>query len=89
VAGTAARSEPEEGPAGCAAGQAVKLTSSGANNAFIAGPLKGVTLWVDAGPTLYASRATSLFGSGCGCGSILCRAEFDRGSGNALERRAL
>jgi polygalacturonase len=52
---------------GCAAGQAVKLTSSGANDAFISGPLqvKGVTLWVDTGTTLYASLNTSLYGTGC------------------------
>jgi polygalacturonase len=30
--------------------------------------VKGVTLWVDAGVTLYASRTTSLFGSGCTTG---------------------
>ncbi|MDP9150993.1 MAG: glycosyl hydrolase family 28 protein, partial [Myxococcota bacterium] len=47
----------------CGPGKAVKLTSSGANNAFLSGSLtlpSGVTLWVDAGTTLYASRSPSL-----------------------------
>jgi polygalacturonase len=51
---------------GCTSGQAVKLTTSGANNAFITGPLTlpaGVTLWVDAGTTLYATRDTAVWGS--------------------------
>jgi polygalacturonase len=50
----------------CASGQAVKLTTNGANNAFITGPLTlpaGVTLWVDAGITLYATRDTNVWGS--------------------------
>jgi polygalacturonase len=52
---------------GCKAGEAVKLVSSGANKAFVSGPLtvNGVTLWVDTGATLFASRNTSLYGSGC------------------------
>ena len=38
-------------------GRAVKLTSRGANHAFITGHLEvaSVTLWIDAGVTLYAS----------------------------------
>jgi len=51
---------------GCAAGQAVKLTASAPNNAFITGPLtipSGVTLWVDAGTTLYATRDPKVWGS--------------------------
>ena len=43
----------------CAAGQAVKLTTDGANNAFVTGPLNvptGVSLWIDAGTTLFGSR---------------------------------
>jgi polygalacturonase len=38
--------------------QVVKLVTSGANNAFVSGPLSinGVTLWIDKGVTLYASR---------------------------------
>ncbi len=50
----------------CSSGQAVKLTTSGANNAFITGPLtlpSGVTLWVDTGTTLYATRDTTVWGS--------------------------
>ena len=50
----------------CAPGQAVKLTTGGANNAFVTGPLtvpSGVTLWVDAGTTLYGTRSTSVYGS--------------------------
>jgi polygalacturonase len=50
----------------CASGQAVKLTTGGANNAFVTGPLtlpSGVTLWVDAGTTLYATRDTKVWGS--------------------------
>jgi polygalacturonase len=43
----------------CAAGQAVELKPDGARNAFLAGPMQlraGVTLLVDAGVTLFASR---------------------------------
>jgi polygalacturonase len=50
----------------CAAGQAVKLAASGANNAFVTGPLtvpSGVSLWVDAGATLYGTRSPSVYGS--------------------------
>jgi polygalacturonase len=50
----------------CASGQAVKLTAGGANNAFVTGPLtlpSGVTLWVDAGTTLYATRDTKVWGA--------------------------
>jgi polygalacturonase len=50
----------------CASGQAVKLTTSATNNAFITGPLtipSGVTLWVDTGTTLYATRDTKIWGS--------------------------
>jgi polygalacturonase len=50
----------------CASGQAVKLAASGANNAFVTGPLtipSGITLWVDAGTTLYATRDPKVWGS--------------------------
>ena len=50
----------------CPSGQAVKLTTGGANNAFVTGPLtmpSGVTLWVDAGTTLYATRDTKVWGA--------------------------
>jgi polygalacturonase len=43
----------------CPAGQSVKLTTDGGKNAFLSGPIKmvsGVTLWVDARTTLFASR---------------------------------
>src|SRR5579883_1050875 len=44
---------------GCPAGHAVELVGTGASNTFLTGPLtlpKGVTLLVDAGVTLLASR---------------------------------
>lgn len=44
---------------GCASGHAVVLAPAGSDNAFLAGPLTvpgGVTLLIDAGATLYASR---------------------------------
>ncbi|HEY4357164.1 MAG TPA: glycosyl hydrolase family 28 protein [Acidobacteriaceae bacterium] len=43
----------------CGAGKAVQLKADGANNAFLSGPLElreGVTLLIDKGVTLYASR---------------------------------
>jgi len=43
----------------CSAGHAIKLTDSGGMNAFLSGPLtlpSGVTLWIDKGVTLFASR---------------------------------
>lgn len=43
----------------CIAGQAVELLPAGPNNAFLMGPIqlpKGVTLLVDAGVTVFASR---------------------------------
>jgi polygalacturonase len=52
--------------ASCPSGQAVKLTTSGSNNAFVTGPITiptGVTLWVDAGTTLYGTRSKSVYGS--------------------------
>jgi polygalacturonase len=51
---------------GCASGQAVKLVAGGGNNAFITGPItvpSGVSLWVDAGATLYGTRDPSVYGS--------------------------
>ena len=50
----------------CPSGQAVKLTTGGTSNAFVTGPLtmpSGVTLWVDAGTTLYATRDTKVWGA--------------------------
>jgi len=45
--------------AGCASGQAVELSTNGANNAFLIGPITlptGVTLLVDGGVTVFGSR---------------------------------
>jgi polygalacturonase len=50
----------------CSSGHAVRLTTSGANNAFVTGPLtvpSGITLWVDAGTTLYGTRNPNVYGS--------------------------
>ncbi len=50
---------------GCAAGQAVRLTTSGASNGFMTGPLSlpsGVSLWVDGGVTLFGTRDPSVYG---------------------------
>jgi polygalacturonase len=52
--------------AGCASGQALKLAASGTNGAFVTGPItipSGVTLWVDAGATLYGTRSPAVYGS--------------------------
>jgi polygalacturonase len=51
---------------GCAAGQAVRLTVNGGNDGFITGPLTvptGVTLWVDAGATLFGTRDPAVYGN--------------------------
>jgi polygalacturonase len=48
----------------CGKGKAVALRTSGSNNAFLSGPLElreGVTLLVDKGVTLYASRDADVF----------------------------
>lgn len=50
----------------CGAGKAVQLTTSGANNAFVTGPLTiptGVSLWVDTGTTLFGTRDPNVYGS--------------------------
>lgn len=58
---------------GCAAGKAVRLVTNGSANAFLSGPLvlgSGVTLWVDTGVTLFASRSPVDFDNGGGnCGN--------------------
>ena len=56
---------------GCPLGGAVKLVTDGSNNAFVASTLqiRGRTLWVDAGVTLYGSRNPELYqlpGNTCG-----------------------
>jgi polygalacturonase len=58
----------------CPSGQAVKLvTGSSGETAFITGPLKlksGVTLWIDTGVTLFASRNPQDYDNGVGtCGT--------------------
>jgi polygalacturonase len=53
----------------CGSGKALKLATNGSNNALVSGPLTlpaGVTLWVDSGVTLYATRSTSVWGSTSG-----------------------
>jgi polygalacturonase len=50
----------------CMSGQAVKLIANGANNGFVIAPLilpSGVTLWIDAGTTLYGTRNPSAYGT--------------------------
>ena len=51
-------------------GRAVKLVSDGQNNAFVAAHLQvtSVTLWIDAGTTLYASRNPDLYQKTGNCG---------------------
>jgi polygalacturonase len=71
---------------GCGSGRSVRLTVNGADNAFVSGPLSlpsGVTLWVDTGATLYASRNPSLYGSGCGTSDGACAALITSKSANA------
>ncbi len=69
----------------CPAGQAVELTTNGANNAFVTGPLllpNGVTLWIDAGTTLFASRNPALYGAACGTTTGACTPVLSAGSQN-------
>jgi polygalacturonase len=58
----------------CSKGQAVVLRAHGAENAFLSGPLQlreGVTLVVDRGVTLFASRDPSLYETAPGsCGIV-------------------
>jgi polygalacturonase len=57
----------------CPAGQAVKLVADGRRNAFLVGPIRvssGVTVWIDAGVTVYASRNPRVFDAKPGaCGT--------------------
>ena len=59
---------------GCPGGHSVELRRQGANNAFLSGPLKlraGVTLVVDKGVTLFASRDAALYETSPGsCGVV-------------------
>ena len=55
----------------CGTGKAVKLVTSGSNNAFLTGPItipNGVTLWVDTGVTLYGTRDPNVYN---GAGSLI------------------
>lgn len=58
----------------CAAGQAVRLSAAPGQSEFVAGPLtlrSGVSLLIDQGVTLYASRNPKLYDRGAGtCGKI-------------------
>jgi polygalacturonase len=61
--------------ASCPSGHSVQLVAHGANNAFVSGPLRipsGVTLWIDAGTTLYASRNPGAYGASCGSAGGTC-----------------
>lgn len=53
-------------------GGAVKLVADGANNSFVTGHLtvSNVTLWIDAGVTLYASRDPEQYQKTGNCGRI-------------------
>jgi polygalacturonase len=53
-------------------GRAVKLVSDGPNHAFVAAHLQvtSVTLWIDAGTTLYASRNPDLYQKTGNCGLL-------------------
>jgi len=57
----------------CPRGQAVKIIAEGEKNAFLAGPIEiksGVSLWVDKGVTLFASRSPADYDLGDGyCGT--------------------
>lgn len=63
---------------GCDSGQAVVLQASGARNAFVSGPLtlkSGVTLVINGGATLYASRNPRLYDRApASCGVIAVKA---------------
>jgi polygalacturonase len=64
----------------CAAGQAVKLVASGSNDGFIIGPITiptGVSLWIDAGVTLYGTRSPTTYGGASALITV-------RGSGSGI-----
>ena len=72
----------------CPSGHSVRLATSGSNAAFVSGPLTlpgGVTLWVDAGVTLFASRSASAYGPTCGTTGGTCSAFIGvRGAGSGI-----
>jgi polygalacturonase len=57
----------------CPAGQSVRLAADASKNAFLVGPIRvqsGVTVWIDAGVTVYASRNPRVFDAKPGaCGT--------------------
>jgi len=59
---------------GCAKGKAVELAAAGTHDAFLSGPLQlreGVTVLIDKGVTLFASRDAELFATSPGsCGLV-------------------
>ena len=66
----------------CANGRGVLLSASGANNAFLSGPLRlraGVTLVVGKGVTLFASRDASLYSVTPGSCGIVAFGPHQRG----------
>lgn len=59
---------------GCAAGRAVHLAADGARHAFLSGPLRlgpGVTLVIDSGVTLFASRDPRVYEVAAGSCGVL------------------
>jgi polygalacturonase len=66
---------------GCPAGQSVRLAVDGSKNAFLVGALQlkaGVTVWIDAGVTVYASRNPRNFDAKPGSG--LCGTATSNGA---------
>ena len=70
---------------GCTNGQAVELSASGSNNAFLMGPINipnGVTLIVDGGVTVFASRNPADYQVGTVSGSQdACGTDGNNGNG--------
>jgi polygalacturonase len=64
----------QKGIDSCGPGTAVELSADGANNAFLSGPIqlkKGITLLIDKGVTLYASREPKVYEKSPGsCGLV-------------------
>jgi polygalacturonase len=65
----------------CPAGQSVQLAVDGSKNAFLVGTVQlksGVTVWIDAGVTVYASRNPRNFDAKAGSG--LCGTDTSNGA---------
>jgi polygalacturonase len=65
----------------CPAGQSVQLAADGTHNAFLVGAVQlktGVTVWIDAGVTVYASRNPRSFDAKAGSG--LCGTATSNGA---------